>query len=179
MPPQKLCAPRHACRAWKIIGPGGPPSKLIFSHHWGNVCQILTYSESSLLDTVVRLESGVRDVWVRLTRKQPHAHLRMNNNEYGPKSGPITILPGGSCIYAHEKSGTWKFSNLSSFCDTLTLFLLSIAPGRHWRGHAVVVPVSSFRSLGCVAVELQLVAIIDNLSVPTHNIVSPVPKSIG
>ena len=22
MPPQKLCAPRHACRAWKIIQPG-------------------------------------------------------------------------------------------------------------------------------------------------------------
>jgi len=96
----------------------------------------------SRLDTVVRLEPGVRNVWVLLTPEQPHAHL----------------LP---------------------FCDPRSLLLLSIAPCRHCRGHGVVGAVSSVLSFGCVAVELQLLAVVDNLPVPADYVVCPVLVRCG
>ena len=66
-------------------------------------------------------------------------------------------------------------SNLFPFCDPRSLLLLSIAPCRHCRGHGVVGAVSSVLSFGCVAVELQLLAVVDNLPVPADYVVCPVP----
>lgn len=65
-------------------------------------------------------------------------------------------------------------AHLSPFCDPSSLFLLSIAPSRHSGGHAVVGAVTSIWSLVCVAVELHLLALVNNLPVPAHYVVCPV-----
>ena len=59
------------------------------------VGEILEDSETFLLDTVVRLEPGVRNVWVLLTPEQPHAHLDHTNTviKVKHKNSPRRLKP--------------------------------------------------------------------------------------
>ena len=68
-----------------------------------------------------------------------------------------------------------EVSNLFPFCNPWSMFPWSFAHCGHCRGHAVIGGVSSILSLGCVAVEPQLLAVVDDLPVPAHYVVCSVP----
>jgi len=74
------------------------------------------------------------------------------------------LLPG-------QKSHAYLFP----LSDAGSRFPLAQALGWHRRGHGVVVLIVAVGSLASVAVELQLVAVINNLPVQAKYVVCPVP----
>ena len=68
--------------------------------------------------------------------------------------------------------------NLFPLSDAGSRFPLAQALGWHRRGHGVVVLIVAVGSLASVAVELQLVAVINNLPAQAKYVVCPVPGAI-